>query len=283
MRNTFTNDLILFFILSLPISQPPLVDASLLDRIYLVGPWNSGLPLTWEKAWRKCRSIYTKDKPYHSDLAIMRNQKDFHKVKELCVEANPDAIHPTCWIGLHKADTDLNVWKWVNNLPHDMMNWASEEPNTDDRFVRIMGYKLYGEHFASSSLSYVCQRDNLILVKENKTWEEALDHCRALQARKWQRGTNGFMFDILSFHTKEESSHAQSIVREAQTDEVWIGLRLLAGRWLWMDGKTDDGVSSPVCPANGMNCGTLSEKGSQARSCVERRNFFCFQRPAPEL
>ena len=281
MRNTFTNDLILFFILSLPISQPPLVDASLLVQHYTLGQWTSNKQLTWEEAWQSCRSIDHDYKPYHWNLAIMRNQDDFKRVEQLCARLTyPNA---TCWIGLHKLDTDLNVWKWVNHQTYDTMNWASEEPDTDDRFVRIMGDKLYGEHCASCSFSYVCQLDNLILVKENKTWEEALDHCRALQVYKWRRWENGYMFDLLSFHTEVESSYAQSIVREAKTDEVWIGLRLLAGRWLWMDGKTDDGVSSPVCPANGMNCGTLSEKGKQARSCVERRNFFCFQRPALEL
>ena len=39
------------------------------------------------------------------------------------------------------------------------------------------------------------------------------------------------MLDLLNFDTEEESAYAQSIVREAQTDEVWIGLCLLAGRW----------------------------------------------------
>ena len=117
-------------------------------------------------------------------------------------------------------------------------------------------------------------------MKQNKTWEEALDSLQG--SPSVLSFLKPAMLDLLSFHTEEESAYAQSIVREAQTEEVWIGLRLLAGRWLWTDGKTDDGVSSPVCPANGRNCGTLSGKGKQARSCVERRNFFCFQRPASE-
>ena len=51
----------------------------------------------------------------------------------------------------------------------------------------------------SCSNSYVGRRNNLILVKENKTWEEAHDHC------------------------------------EAQSDEAWIGLCFwLAGGYGWM-------------------------------------------------
>jgi len=34
-----------------------------------------------------------------------------------------------------------------------------------------------------------------------------------------------------------------------------------------MDGKPDDVMA--VCPANGMNCGTLSERGKLARNCLE--------------
>lgn len=28
--------------------------------------------------------------------------------------------------------------------------------------------------------SFVCLKENVVLVKENKTWEDALEHCRAL-------------------------------------------------------------------------------------------------------
>ena len=174
MRNTFTNDLIPFFILSLSISQPPGVDASLLDRHYTLGQWTSVERVSWEEAWQRCRSIDNAYKPYHWHLAIMRNQADFHKVHKLCGKA-------TCWIGLHKEDTDLNVWKWVNNQTYDTLDWASGEPDPEDRFAYITGDKLYGERDASSSNNYICLMHNLILVKENKTWEEALDHCRALQ------------------------------------------------------------------------------------------------------
>ena len=70
----------------------------------------------------------------------MRNQDDLEMVQHLCAElTNPDATQSTCWIGLHKEDTDLNVWKWVNNQTYDTMNWASPEPDTVHRFVCIMG------------------------------------------------------------------------------------------------------------------------------------------------
>ncbi|CAL8383421.1 unnamed protein product [Arctogadus glacialis] len=44
--------------------------------------------------------------------------------------------------------------------------------------------------------------DKLVLVKQNKTWEGALEHCRALKVSR--SFYNHPMFDILSFHTEEE-------------------------------------------------------------------------------
>ncbi|CAL8243213.1 unnamed protein product [Lota lota] len=246
-----------------------------IDIFYRTEQW------TWEEARQRCRSS---DATYHSDLAIMRNLAEFEEVRQLCGWYKEYIEYilqsSSCWIGLHRDEKDLNVWKWVNNETYATMSWASGEPNTEDRFVFIKSDKLYGDDCASCSNKFVCQMDNLILVKENKTWEEAIDHCRALPVDKssWSHNNqvNFVRSDLLTLHTSEELAYAQSIVREAQTAEVWIGLRWLAGRWLWMDGKTDAGVSMPVCPANGMNCGTLSEKGKQAKNCVERRNFFCF-------
>ena len=71
MRNTFTNDLILFFILSLPISLPPHMDASLLDKHYKWGQWRSVEQLTWEEASRSCRSVDNVYKP----LGLSRHEK----------------------------------------------------------------------------------------------------------------------------------------------------------------------------------------------------------------
>ncbi|CAL8316569.1 unnamed protein product [Gadus morhua 'NCC'] len=111
--------------------------------------------------------------------------------------------------------------------------------------------------------------NHLVFVEEKKTWEEALDHCRALEPDASKRR------DLLSFHDEEELSYAQEEMTRLQTEEVWIGLRWLAGRWLWMDRTAGGVITLPECPANGNHCGTRSGGGQQARSCVEKRRFFC--------
>ncbi|CAL8326700.1 unnamed protein product [Arctogadus glacialis] len=125
--------------------------------------------------------------------------------------------------------------------------------------------------------------DNLIPVKKKKTWDEALDHCRDLIVGGSISLNLRFhpdpMFDILSLNNQSEFEYAQGVASAAQMGEVWVGLRWLAGRWLWLDGHPDDGVALPVCPAKEMDCGMLSEDGRGARNCSERRSFFCYQRP----
>ncbi|CAL8325614.1 unnamed protein product [Arctogadus glacialis] len=127
------------------------------------------------------------------------------------------------------------------------------------------------DHYCSRGLFFLCEYNHLVFVEEKKTWEEALDHCRALGPDASKR------MDLLSFHDEEELSYAQEEMTRALTEEVWIGLRWLAGRWLWMDRNAGGVITLPECPANGNHCGTLSGGGQQARSCVEKRRFFCLE------
>jgi len=78
-------------------------------------------------------------------------------------------------------------------------------------------------------LAFVCQTDNLVLVKENKTWEEAIHYCRALHLglTTFKENTTS---DILTFHAEDEFADIQVVARQYHVDEVWIGLRWLAGR-----------------------------------------------------
>lgn len=55
---------------------------------------------------------------------------------------------------------------------------------------------------------FVCLRENLLLVRENKTWEEALEHCRA----------SGY--ELLSVQPGEDHRTVMDYVNEAETDMV---------------------------------------------------------------
>ncbi|GLD74884.1 uncharacterized protein AKAME5_002621600 [Lates japonicus] len=77
---------------------------------------------------------------------------------------------------------------------------------------------------ALEELKSICYYDNLVVVNENKTWEEALSYCRDMT-------TSDFNYDILSPHYSDYSYLRERIYSRATTDEVWIGLRFLGGEW----------------------------------------------------
>ncbi|MEQ2245558.1 hypothetical protein ILYODFUR_029152 [Ilyodon furcidens] len=120
--------------------------------------------------------------------------------------------------------------------------------------------------------SYMCYDETLVLVKENKTWEEALEHCRTL--------TEVNSYDLVTLITPDDHNYARERAQHATTDEVWTGLRYLADEWFWMLGEEVQYQDIPSCPA--VRCGVL-EKNSNSlfgiRDCSQRKNFFCYKKP----
>ncbi|KAK2893288.1 hypothetical protein Q8A73_015772 [Channa argus] len=87
---------------------------------------------------------------------------------------------------------------------------------------------------------HYCYDEALILVKENQTWEEALNHCRALEALdpiKPATDYNNSLHDLVSIITEDDYVSTQKKIKDATADNVWTGLRFLAAEWLWVDGE----------------------------------------------
>uniref|UniRef100_A0A3B1KF79 C-type lectin domain-containing protein n=1 Tax=Astyanax mexicanus TaxID=7994 RepID=A0A3B1KF79_ASTMX len=69
-------------------------------------------------------------------------------------------------------------------------------------------------------------RCKLILIKEKKTWWEALRYCRENHV------------DLVSVHTEGIQSWVENKAKNASTDNVWVGLRhTCAQGWIWSDGS----------------------------------------------
>ncbi|XP_035004882.2 snaclec 7-like [Hippoglossus stenolepis] len=79
----------------------------------------------------------------------------------------------------------------------------------------------------------VDHKDNMTLIKEEKTWQEALDHCRENH------------HDLVSITNQTQQQSVQEKVKnakmtnEAQTDFIWLGLRYTCtlGTWFWVNGE----------------------------------------------
>ncbi len=70
----------------------------------------------------------------------------------------------------------------------------------------------------------MCYDEMLVLVKENKTWEEALKHCRALEASDPNKPASAYRnhrYDLATLLTEDDRIFAQKKARGATTYGVW--------------------------------------------------------------
>ncbi|KAK5874440.1 hypothetical protein PBY51_019384 [Eleginops maclovinus] len=184
------------------------------------------------------------------------------------------------WTGLHR---DGEAWKWSKGVS-DYRNWASNEPgNSDCVSISSLGKKMATQN-CSDRFPFVCVKEsqdqenldqgNLVLVKENKTWGEALEHCRALESPY----DPDMLFELVSTQPGEDHGNVMNKVKEAETEEVWAGLRFLAGHWFWVNGASMLYSNLPPCPPAEQHCGVFSkdDTGSvEITDCSEKRNFLC--------
>lgn len=133
-------------------------------------------------------------------------------------ENNTDSIKNSGWIGLEL--TAGRRWSWSSGMMSDYRNWAAKEPV----FENCVAYREIRNSFyakdCANKYAAVCQDDNLVVVKENKTWEEALNHCRQIQNPcKGSRKDCPYKYDLLSLQGSDYQYVRDRIYR-ATTDTV---------------------------------------------------------------
>lgn len=96
--------------------------------------------------------------------------------------------------------------------------WASNEPGnvSDCVAVSSLTKELTTYDCSDSYLPFLCMKENVVVVKETKTWEEALDHCRALGR------------ELVSVQPGEDHREVRGYVLAADTEKV--GLYLCLGK-----------------------------------------------------
>ncbi|KAL7394407.1 hypothetical protein ABVT39_025667 [Epinephelus coioides] len=198
---------------------------------------------------------------------------------ELATITNADHLKKTGWIGLYREAGE--TWKWIGDQPSDYRNWAPKEPITYDCASFNLGTKKWFGRMCSTELHFVCHDDNLVVVNENKTWEDALSHCRSMKTPCVSQRPCKYKHDLLSLELSDYSYVRDRIYR-ATTDEVWTSLHFLGGKWCWVNGEMlEDQGMLPDCPSQWRHCGTLSKHDTNnwiIRDCSERRNFICYRK-----
>lgn len=172
------------------------------------------------------------------------------------------------WIGVQK---EYNKWIWSEGGEATITFWANGQPD-DDQCGAVHKYTFtLSARPCHIHLRFYCMKVyELIVVHLKSTWEEALEYCRQ----------NYIDLAIINSEDIMEEAKINSTV--ADTDEVWTGLRFLAGHWFWVNGAgfgynvwSSDGEIQ--CPAMNQHCGVFDRTQGVCKptDCERRLNFLC--------
>lgn len=106
-------------------------------------------------------------------------------------------------------------WKWSSGVS-EYRNWSSETQDKGDCVAVSSVYKKMATQKCTDRFPFVCFWDNLVLVKEDKTWEEALERCRSLDNQTYLR------YDLVSMQPEVDDYYVKNKIKEAATNEACL-------------------------------------------------------------
>lgn len=216
----------------------------------------------WYGAQKHCRDHFI-------DLSPISTGRVERKLKN----ATTGQVEGEFWIGLYKDGTQ---WKWSGGGNATYTQWDDDEP--DDNTFEVAGgvcwhhctqWTRWHNVGPSMHLPFFCF--NLIVMKHKKTWYQALQHCRQAHTT------------LTSLSSETEHLLALSEIQHDHiTERVWIGLRFLGDRWLWVDGDPlvyqawPQGDEDHQCPI-WKRCGALTKEGLwESWDCQDELHFICY-------
>uniref|UniRef100_A0A3Q3AZI1 C-type mannose receptor 2-like n=1 Tax=Kryptolebias marmoratus TaxID=37003 RepID=A0A3Q3AZI1_KRYMA len=166
--------------------------------------------VTWLKAQSYCRE-------HHTDLVSGLNQLQDEQLSKIVNSENINFM----FIGLFR-----DTWRWSDESRFSFRHWNldfNDEEDTTDQcvFTVFNDGGRWNINTCASIKPFICYDDKVILIKENKTWEEALYYCR------------DHYHDLVTITNLDEQRWVQEKVKNASTPFVWMGLRYSCALDLW--------------------------------------------------
>ncbi|XP_047449459.1 macrophage mannose receptor 1-like [Mugil cephalus] len=164
--------------------------------------------LTWLDAQSYCRENYT---DLISGVAQLEEKELIHKRKP----------RSNIWIGLFRDN-----WRWSDGNNFSFRNWESFNDTSGtltNKCATVKETGKWGSDTCDKRKKFFCYDDKVILIKENKTWEEALYYCRDNYN------------DLVSITNPHQQRWVQERAKKASTPFVWLGLRYscFLDFWFW--------------------------------------------------
>ncbi|XP_052395959.1 C-type mannose receptor 2-like isoform X12 [Carassius gibelio] len=173
----------------------------------------------WTEAQKYCRES-------HTDLASVRNQSENEQIQKIIDQNKTSGDQDKrVWIGLHR------LWVWSDNSTSTFTHWKPNNNNNNREtctLIVISDEGQWTDEKCSEEHPFVCYDEKLVLVRENKTWTEALRRCRNMD------------MDLVSVDSEQMQQRVMNVTSSALSDHVWLGLRhsCTVGIWFWVNGQT---------------------------------------------
>lgn len=225
--------------------------------VALCGPYGENIYVSQKKNWLEartyCREHYTSVSSFYS----------LNEIQELTGNDTK-----TIWTGYKVEVNESNQSSAAESGLLSLLSQQEVQENSPGCVVLDEGQLLLKK--CELKYPFFCFLSHLDLVRENKTWEDALEHCRSLNK------------DLISLPSESALHEVLLASGKLQASFVWTGARYLADNWLWMDGTSSTYNSwsqgeEPSCPAQSDHCGALSleEEVLESWDCDDRLNFIC--------
>lgn len=208
---------------------------------------------TWKEAQSYCRQNY-------KDLSTISSTEENLRLRTMLGATNNHA-----WIGMYRNGTELDQFIWSDgDLQTNFYQWKVGQPDgkrNNQHCVEVDGTG-WADFGCDNVLPFFCY---LTLERDNKTWEEAMAHCR------------DHYTDLASLTTNEQLQLLKNNLMGETS--IWVGLRFVAGQWYWLNSESVEiKMSLPECPEEPYSCGALniSTKQWENRDCEEKIHFLCY-------
>uniref|UniRef100_A0A3B3YWA5 C-type lectin domain-containing protein n=1 Tax=Poecilia mexicana TaxID=48701 RepID=A0A3B3YWA5_9TELE len=215
-----------------------------------------------KKTWQKAQS-YCREK--HTDLISGLKQLQDEEVKKLMNTSDSKS-----YFGLFR-----DTWRWSDGSNSSFRHW-NKNFNNPESISGQCATTVFDNGGRWKNVScderkpFICYDDNVILIKENKTWEDALTYCR------------DHHHDLVTITNMEDQKWIQEKVKNASTDYVWMGLRYTCTLdfWFWVSDEVvryknwAKGEPMDDCDMSGA-METGGEHKWMKKNDLEKFNFIC--------
>ncbi|XP_028420344.1 macrophage mannose receptor 1-like isoform X8 [Perca flavescens] len=168
--------------------------------------------MTLPEAQNYCRE-------HHTDLVCGVRQL---QNEDLRTEAGSER---NLWIGLFRE-----VYKWSDG-GNFSTSYCDLQLLKDKECRKMCVVKMLNGKWSfdecNKTKPFYCYDDKLILIKEAKTWQDALDYCRKNNS------------DLVSITNLDQQRQVQEIAKNAVSSHIWLGLRYTCTMdlWFWVTDK----------------------------------------------